>query len=288
MTISVILFLMIILLVAGSIVLLTMVFAPKAEDKLNVWQAKKERVVGKELDNMFSYNSSPQNIVRFYYILPPLFGIISYIVWRSPLISGIVALISLSIPTFILKFRNSKRKKKFNGQILNMIMMLSSSLKGGLSLLQSLEVVVEEMPPPMSQEIGLLIRENKMGITLEESLRRLDKRMSMEDLTLVVNSILVARETGGDLTKVFSRIVVTIRDNRKLKESIQTLTMQGRLQGLILSILPIVFIFWVLNFNKHYFDGMLQSDMGRALLITAGILQIVGVVLIRIFSKVKV
>jgi tight adherence protein B len=288
MLISVALFLMIMLLVAGSVIVLTLVFAPKAEDKLNVWRAKKERVVEKELDNMFSYNRSPRYIVRFYYILPPLFGILGYIIWRTALLAGIAALLGLFIPTLILKLRNSRRRQKFNNQILDMIMILSSSLKGGLSLLQSLEVVVEEMPAPMSQEIGLVVRENKMGITLEESLKRLDKRMSMEDLSLVVNSVLVARETGGDLTKVFSRMTTTIRDNRKLKENIKTLTLQGKLQGLVMSVLPIVFVFWVLNFNKHHFDGMMQSDIGRALLITAVILQVIGMVLIRIFSMIKI
>jgi tight adherence protein B len=167
-------------------------------------------------------------------------------------------------------------------------MILSSSLKGGLSLLQSLEVLVDEIPAPMSQEIGLVVRENKMGITLEETLKRLDKRMKMEDLSLVINSVLVARETGGDLTKVFSRLTTTIRDNRKLKDSINTLTLQGKLQGLVMSILPIVFVFWVLNFNKHHFDIMLQSEVGRVLLIAAFILQALGMILIRKFSIIRI
>ncbi|MFZ2357386.1 MAG: type II secretion system F family protein, partial [Candidatus Omnitrophota bacterium] len=133
-----------------------------------------------------------------------------------------------------------------------------------------------------------VIRENKMGISLEESLRRLDKRMRMEELSLVINSILVARETGGDLTKVFSRLSTTIRDNRKLKENIKTLTMQGKLQGLVMSVLPILFVLWVLSVNKHHFDGMMQSDFGRFLLILAVVLQAVGMFLIRKFSEIKI
>ena len=104
----------------------------------------------------------------------------------------------------------------------------------------------------------------------------------------MVNSILVARETGGDLTKVFSRLSVTIRDNRKLKDSVKTLTLQGRLQGMIMSVLPILFISWVLTFNRQHFDIMLNSQIGRMLLFAALFLQVAGMILIRKFSTIKV
>ena len=198
------------------------------------------------------------------------------------------ALIGVDIPSFILKVRLKRRIQKFNDQLLDAINMLTSCLKGGLSLLQGLEVLVEEMPAPMSQEMGLVVRENKMGISLEESLVRLNKRMDLEELGLVVNALLVARETGGELTKVFSRLNVTIRDNHKLKENIKTLTLQGRLQGAIMSFLPIVFVAWVLSVNKHHFDIMMNSDLGRMLLVGAVILQIIGMILIKMFSVIKI
>jgi tight adherence protein B len=175
-----------------------------------------------------------------------------------------------------------------NDQLLDAINMLASCLKGGLSLLQGFEVLVEEMPVPINQELGLVVRENKMGISLEESLIRLNKRMNLEELGLVVNALLVARETGGELTKVFSRLSVTIRDNHKLKENIKTLTLQGRLQGYIMSFLPIVFVAWVLSVDKHHFDIMMKSDMGRLLLVIAVVMQICGMILIRIFSIIKI
>jgi len=285
---SMFILLVIVLLILGSIVLLTMVFAPSVEKRAREWHVKKERVVEKQLDNMFSYDKSPSYIMRLYFILPPIFGLVGYIFVQHFLFAAFGAFLGLLIPNLIMKFRDAVRRRKFSNQILDAIMILSSSLKGGLSLLQSFEVLVEEMPPPMSQEIGLLVRENKIGITLEESLKRLDRRMKMEELSLVINSILVARETGGDLTKVFSRLITTIRDNRKLKESVKTLTLQGRLQGIIMSILPIVFVWWVVMHNRHHFDVMFQSDVGRTLLTVAVVLQLVGMFLIRRFSIIRI
>jgi len=132
------------------------------------------------------------------------------------------------------------------------------------------------------------VREVKVGISLEEALIHLNKRMPSEELDLIVSAILVGRETGGDLTKVFSRLVTTIRDRAALKENVKTLTLQGRLQGIIMSLIPIVFAVIVYKMNPHHFDIMFSDDLGRILLGVAVVLQIVGVILLKIFSKVDI
>ena len=275
------------ILILSSIILISLSLLPVIMQKIQFWQQKQEVVVAKEMDKMF-YDKNPKNIVMLYFILPLILGAAAQIFLKSVIFVIFGVLIGLAIPNFILKIRYKRRIQKFSEQLVDAINMLSSCLKGGLSLLQGLEVLVEEMPAPISQEMGLVIKENKMGIPLEESLIRLNKRMNIEELGLVVNALLVARETGGELTKVFSRLTITIRDNRKLKESVKTLTLQGRMQGAIMSFLPILFVIWVLSVNKHHFDIMLNSDLGRMLLIAATVLQICGMVLIKIFSTIKI
>jgi len=270
-----------------SIVLLSLSFLPILMQKIQSWQQKKEAVVAKEMDNLF-YDKSPKRIVTLYFILPIVFGLSGIIFLRSPFFMICGALIGVGIPNLILKMRFKRRVDKFNDQLLDAMNMLSSCLKGGLSLLQGFEVLVEEMPAPISQEFGLVVRENKMGISLEESLIRLNKKMNLEELGLVVNALLVAHETGGELTKVFSRLTVTIRDNHKLKENIKTLTLQGRMQGMIMSFLPIVFVAWVISVNKHHFDIMMNNDLGRMLLVGALLMQVCGMFLIRKFSIIKI
>jgi len=274
------------ILILCSVVLLALSTLPFVMQKIQSWQKKQEVVVAKEMDKMF-YDKSPKNIVMLYFILPVIFGVAAQIFLQSTIAVIFGVLIGLAIPNLILKIRYKRRIQKFSEQLVDAINMLSSCLKGGLSLLQGFEVLVEEMPAPMSQEMGLVIKENKMGIPLEESLVRLNKRMNMEELSLVISALLVSRETGGELTKVFSRLNVTIRDNRKLKESIKTLTLQGRMQGTIMSFLPIAFVGWVISVNRHHFDIMMSSDLGRLLLIIAVFLQIFGMILIKIFSTIK-
>lgn len=280
-------FILLSVLILLSVVLIAISLLPIFMQVIQSWQRKREAVIAKEMDKMF-YNKNPKSIMMLYFILPIVLGLGIYIVMQSPVFAFFGALVSLTIPNLILKMRYKNRIQKFNNQLLDAINMLSSCLKGGLSLLQGFEVLVEEMPAPMNEELGLVVRENKMGIPLEESLVRLNKRLNLEELSLVINALLVSRETGGELTKVFSRLSVTIRDNRKLKESIKTLTLQGRMQGAIMSFLPIIFVAWVLSTNKHHFDVMLNSDIGRMLLIAAVVLQVVGMILIKLFSTIKI
>jgi tight adherence protein B len=279
--------LLIILLIGSALFLLTLAAVPPVWEKAKKWQDKRQKVVEKELDKLF-YDKNPQKIMRLYYSVPPAFGLAAALLFKSALLTGVGVVAGFFVPNLILRMRDTKRKQQFNGQLLDAIMILSSSLKGGLSLLQALEVLEEEMPAPMSQEIGLVVRENKMGVSLEESLRHFGKRINMDELTMIINSILVAREAGGDLTKVLSRLATTIRDNRKLKDSIRTLTLQGRMQGMIMSTLPFIFVWWVLAFDRSHFNIMLESETGRMLLIVAIVLQVIGMVLIRKFSEIKI
>jgi len=280
-------FLLINLLVICAAGLLSLSLIPMFTERLRVWQSKKEESVARELDSLF-HDRDPKQIVRLYIICPFVFGLFGLLIFRSPLFLALGGVLGLFIPNFILKIKESQRRQRLQSQILDAIMVLSTSLKGGLSLLQAFEALEEEISPPMSQEIGLVIREVKMGVPLEESLKHFDQRVNSEEFRLIVNSILIARETGGDLTKVLSRLSTTVRDSHKLKDSIRTLTLQGRIQGVIMSFLPIVFTWWVLTFNKSHFDIMLHSERGRMLLLVAVFLQIVGMILIKKFSTIKI
>ena len=133
----------------------------------------------------------------------------------------------------------------------------------------------------------MILRENKMGVSLEESFEKLNKRLPSDELNLLTTAILVARETGGDITQLFGTLINTIRAKIKLMDNVKTLSLQGRIQGIVMSCLPVVFVFMVYSFNPRYFDVMLSNPTGRMLLIYAVISEIVGVFLIRVFSRMN-
>jgi tight adherence protein B len=270
-----------------SVYLISYQTIPVLTDTLHRIQEKKLSKTEKQLDEMFVLVKR-EKLLLFNTLSPLILGGLFFALTKQLIFALAAGGLGFILPAFVIKIMEQRRKQKFLTQLVDGLMTVSSSLKGGLSLLQAIEVLAEEMQPPISQEFGLIVRENKMGLTLEDSLRRLNARLGLEEVGLMINSVLVARETGGDLTKVFSRLSTTIRDNHKLKENIRNLTLQGRLQGIIMSIIPFVFIWWVYTFNRNHFDIMLNTDQGRMLLLVAVVLQIVGMVLIRKFSTIKV
>jgi len=267
--------------------LLAHVLLPPFIERYHRLQKKKIEVATKKLDNLF-LDVERKKLFFIFIFVPLILGAGAGIVYNSPIAGGIGVFIGIALPNIFISMWEKTRQAKFRLQLMDGLMVLSGCLRAGLSLQQAFEVMIEDMPPPISQEFGWLLKEMKMGISLEESMQRLNKRMPSEDLRLLTNAVLVSEMTGGDLSKVLGRIVTTIRDNRKIKESIHTLTMQGKIQGTVMSILPFLFIWWVLTFNRQQFDIMFSTEIGRNLLITAGVLLVAGIFLIRKFSIIKI
>jgi tight adherence protein B len=132
-----------------------------------------------------------------------------------------------------------------------------------------------------------VLGENKMGVSLEESLNHLYNRMPSPALQQVITAILLARETGGNLPAIFTRIVSSIREHRKIQSQIETLTLQGKIQGVVMSLLPIGFFFVIYSTNPSFFQHMFKSPTGRAMLIYATFSEVIGAFMIWKISTFK-
>ncbi len=246
-----------------------------------IFERKMERVIMKP---------DIQRMAKFYVIAPLIFGVAGYFLlpvdMRLMGITGGVVLGFLG-PSIYIKFLVKKRKDKFSHQLIDALMIMSSSFRGGLSLIQALEAVVEEMPDPISQELGTVLNENKMGVSLEEALGHLYSRMPSVGIHQTITAILLARETGGNLPVIFSRIVNTLRERIKIQQNIDTLTLQGKIQGVVMTLLPFVFGFVVYGTNPKFFDSMIHTEIGRRLLICAAVAETIGAYLIWKISTFK-
>lgn len=250
------------------------------------WQSKQVQKVAQRLDDSFIFLEKKK---LFLFTLSPFIaGGIGFLLLKNIFGMGAGFIIGLAIPNLMTKMAKQARQKKFQGQLVDTLVILSSSLKGGLSFVQALEVVCEEMPAPVSEEFGLILKENRLGVTLDESLESLRKRLPLEEVNLLVSSILVAKATGGELTRVFSQLVETIRNNLKLKEKLTTLTLQGKLQGIIMACLPIAFAAFIYKQDPHHFDIMLETQLGKILLVGAVLAQIIGMYLIKKVSTLNI
>jgi tight adherence protein B len=191
------------------------------------------------------------------------------------------------LPGLYIKVMTKKTQDSFSDQLIDALMIMSSSFRGGLSLVQAIEAVVEEMPDPINKEFGTVLGENKMGVSLEEALNHLYNRMPSTALQQMITAILLARETGGNLPIIFTRIATNIRENKKIQQNIDTLTIQGRIQGVVMSLLPLGFAFIVYSTNRRIFNHMLVSNIGRSMLIYAVVSELIGAFMIWKISTFK-
>lgn len=253
--------------------------------KVEKYQQTKIDKAAEALDDIFM-DVEPKWLKLAYGIAPAGVGVFTYLATNHLLLAGFGAIAGLILPDLYVRLSRTMRKQRFRSQLVDVLLVLSSSLRAGLSLTQAIEVVALEMSPPASQEFGRVIKAYRVGRTLEEALQRLNDRMTCEELNLMTTALLVARETGGDVTRLINQVIITIRDKKKLNEQVQTLTMQGKLQAYVMSALPIGFAFMVRTFNPKYYDVMLQDARGQMLLVAAVVLWVMGMVLLVRLSKV--
>ncbi len=261
---------------------------PLAFSGIKSFNKKRAEKMVIKMDDMF-IQAKEKKMVFLYVLAPFILAIVAFFVspkeYQIPAIAG-AGIVGFIFPGFYIRSLAKKRKKMFYVQLVDALMMLNSALKGGLSLLQAMEVVADEMPDPISQEFAILIGENKMGVSLETSFDRLYSRMGTPALQQFISAVLLARETGGNLPVIFNRIIATIRENRKIQQNIETLTLQGRIQGFVMSLLPLAFGIFVYSSNPGYFDTMVNSETGKNLLMLAAFLQVIGTILIIKISQI--
>lgn len=152
----------------------------------------------------------------------------------------IFASLALTIPTRIVEILRNRRRQKFNLQLVDALGSMSNALRAGFSVNQAFETVVQNGEKPISQEFGVMLQQMRVGMNFYDALQSLDKRVGSDDLTLVVTAIDIARRTGGNLTEIFDKISLTIRERMRIERRVMTLTSQGRLQGIIVACMPAV------------------------------------------------
>lgn len=260
---------------------------PFVEKRLQRWQIRRMDKIAPQLDRMF-LRIPYQRLLVMDTACTLIIGYLVFYITKNPWLAAGSAFMGLAALNLILRKMETARKDKFTNQLVDGLMVLSGSLKAGLSLVQSVEALVEEMPPPISQEFGLVVTENRMGVPLEECLVKLKRRMQSEELDMIVTTIMVGMDTGGELTTVFSNLVLVIRERNRLFSRVKALCVQGKLQGRIMMFLPVLFGFAAYRINPGFFSVLMNDASGRLLVGYAVISEIIGIIMIMHLSRIEV
>lgn len=199
-----------------------------------------------------------------------------------------LGIISLKIPELVVNNKKKRRMEALGQQLPEALGIISNGLRAGFSFPQAMAIVGKEMTAPISEEFNRVIRENRLGKPLEEALSGLTERTDNDDLDMFVTALIIQRQVGGNLAEILDNISHTIRERVKIKGEIKTLTAQGKLSAIIISLLPVFVGTFISIFNPEYMLTLVQDPAGIIFLTVAIILLLVGIYLISKIVNIEV
>ncbi|MDO9597436.1 MAG: type II secretion system F family protein [Azoarcus sp.] len=185
------------------------------------------------------------------------------------------------LPRWLYALLRQRRLDHFEQQLPDALMMIAGALRAGLGLSSALAQLVAETGPPISQEFGLMLREQRLGVTLEQSLGNLNRRIPSASTTLVVSAMRIAAETGGGLAETLERTAHTVRSRLQLEGKIRALTSQGKLQAWVVGGLPLLLMAVLNKMEPEAMSRLWHTREGWATLVVIGLLEVLGVYVIR-------
>ena len=186
-----------------------------------------------------------------------------------------------ALPSLLIAHLGAQRRKQFARQLPDAMMLIGGAVRAGASMTLALRQMASELPAPGGQEFDLLLRELRLGGTLDDALFSLEKRMGCDDLRLFGAAVRIANESGGNLAETLERLADTMRKKMALEDKIMALTSQGRMQGWVMVVLPLGVGAALFAIQPDAMAPLIHSWQGWVTCGVVAILEVVGLLFIR-------
>jgi tight adherence protein B len=198
--------------------------------------------------------------------------------FAGPLVGLAVGVGGALVPLGYVHARRKARQEKFLKQLPTAFELMSRVLRGGHSVPQALQAVVESLDQPVAGEFSRCQKQQNLGLRPELTFQELAQRVGVIEMRIFVMAMLVQRQVGGNLSDVLERLAMLIRSRLRLRDQVRTLTAEGRLQGWTLLVLPFVMFIALLLINRSYAMALFEH---ATLLVGMGVVMLIGVFWIR-------
>lgn len=212
----------------------------------------------------------------------------SLVLGLSIFFAPVLAVVPPMAAYFFISIKRKRRINKFVKQLPEALDLMGRSLRSGHSLGAGFGLIAGEMHDPIKREFGRCFEEQNLGIPIEEALKNMCSRIPSMDLRFMVTSIVLQRQTGGDLVEILEKISRLIRERFKLAGQIQALTGEGRLSGVVLFLLPPGLFISTYFLNREYVMSLFDEPVGRWMVAGAIFMQLIGAYVISKIVDIKV
>jgi tight adherence protein B len=193
------------------------------------------------------------------------------------------------MPLFFVLFKRNQRTARLSQQLPDALEMMARSLRAGHALSSSFKMVATEMPTPVSIEFGRAFEAQELGMPFEKAVADMTRRApDNQDLKIFALSVIVQKETGGNLVEIIEKIADTVRGREKFQGKLRGLTAEGRMSSYILGALPFLSVLFMLFANRGYLMPLFEEDVGHYILGYGIISWCLGFLWMRKMIKVKI
>jgi len=215
-------------------------------------------------------------------------GILTWLLTGNLILVAAFCVMGFYVPRLLFAFFKHRRMRTLRNQLPDAIMLVSGGLRAGASLPGALTQMVAESQAPISQEFELFLREQRIGVSFDEALDSFEKRIPVEEIALLSSALRVARETGGNLAEALERLASTLREKLTIEGKIRALTAQGKLQGIVVGLLPLALMAVLFHMEPVAMAPLFNTWYGWATLGLIGALELIGALIIRKIVSIDV
>ncbi len=209
-----------------------------SEQALTAYQGQIEAQANVTLAEMFLF-ISPQKLMALNIFAMIIVWVLTLIFVGNPVVAAVAGAAAGFAPKIMIKKLRKRRINAFLAQLPDALQSVSTSMRVGASFKAALEQTVKEQKPPLAQELGLVLKEIRVGVEYDDAFRNLETRMPLDEVNLLVSAVLINKEVGGNLADMLGKLSSTIRRKLEMEGKIDALTAQGRMQGWVMTGLPI-------------------------------------------------
>ena len=217
-----------------------------------------------------------------------LLGILTLNIWGFILLVAAGIFVGARLPEWILNYVRFRRGKRVEAQLMDGMILMSNALKSGLDIVQGFELVQRDLVPPISEEFGLVLKNYSLGTSFEKALQGMEERIASRLLSYMIKAVIIQRSVGGNLTKIFDRIVENIRDEGRLEEKAQALTAQQRIQSVVVGFMPWAMLVLMWLFQPDVMAAYYFTPLGILTVVFCAFWMTIGMGIVRKLADIQV
>ncbi len=264
-----------------------MIVSVKAQQRLAAYREDFTTSASTNMADMFMF-VDPNQLFRINLIALVVLPLIVWLLLGDLVTTIGVFVLILVLPTILYRRMRNARNKRIEEQLPDALLMVAGSLRAGASLNMALDNLVAEQPAPISQEFEIFTQEQRLGVDFEVSLSNMEKRIPMQDFRMLTTALRINREVGGNLAETIESLAETLRRKSTMEGKIQSLTAQGKLQGIVMTGLPVL-LGVLLNFlEPDAMEKLWTTGTGWVVLSVIIVMELLGYFMIAKITSIDV